>query len=33
VLAHARRFVQEASVRAAGVTCLIEGRVGDTPSV
>ena len=31
VLAQARRFVQGASVRAAGVTCLIEGRVGDTP--
>lgn len=28
VLAHARRRVQGARTRAAGVTCLIEGRVG-----
>ena len=29
VLAQARRFVQEPMVRTAGVTCLIEGRVGE----
>ena len=28
VLAQARRFVVDASVRSAGVTCLLEGRVG-----
>ena len=28
VLAHAHRFVADAVVRPAGVTCLIEGRVG-----
>jgi hypothetical protein len=29
VLAQARRFVADARVRSAGVTCLLEGRVGD----
>jgi hypothetical protein len=29
VLALARRFVRDARVRSAGVTCLMEGRVGD----
>jgi hypothetical protein len=28
VLAQARRFVVDGSVRSAGVTCLLEGRVG-----
>jgi hypothetical protein len=30
VLARARRFVRDARVRSAGVTCLVEGRVGSS---
>jgi hypothetical protein len=32
MLAHARRHVDGARTRAAGVTCLIEGRIGEDPS-
>ena len=32
LLARARRHVQDARTRAAGVTCLLEGQVGGQPS-
>jgi hypothetical protein len=32
VLAEARRRVEDAWTRAAGVTCLLEGRIGESPS-
>jgi hypothetical protein len=31
LLAHARRHVQGARTRAAGVTCMVEGRIGEHP--
>jgi hypothetical protein len=34
LLVHARRYVQGAQTRAAGVTCIVEGRIGEhSPAV